>query len=107
MKAVVYLNGSYCGQRRQGYEMEARAFAAKHGYSVARTVIEAGNNALPWLLLKAKPLGVTAIVTPTVEHIGSRLQDVLVHCDLLIVYPGGFLARGTRLAASAARGSRA
>ncbi|NEW41527.1 hypothetical protein GV794_09220 [Nocardia cyriacigeorgica] len=98
MKAVVYLNASYCEDRRQGYEMEARAFAAKQGYSVARTVVEAKNDALPWLLLKAKQLQVTAIVTPSIDHIGARAQDVLDRCDLLIVYPSGFLPHGTRLA---------
>ncbi|MFE3444843.1 hypothetical protein ACFXNW_17575 [Nocardia sp. NPDC059180] len=101
MKAVVYLNASYCEKRQQGYEMEARAFAAKHGYSVARTVVESKNEALPWLLLKAKQLQVTAIVTPSIDHIGPRVQDVLDRCDLLIVYPSGFLPRGTRLATPA------
>ncbi|MBF6157488.1 hypothetical protein IU453_16125 [Nocardia cyriacigeorgica] len=106
MKAVVYLNSSYCKKRQQGYEMESRAYAARHGYSVARTVIDIDNDALAWLLLKTEQLGIAAIVTPTLDHLGSRAQSVLDRCDLLIVYPSGFLARGTRLARAALGGRR-
>ncbi|MBF6289407.1 hypothetical protein IU440_18735 [Nocardia cyriacigeorgica] len=100
MKAVVYLNSSYCANRQQGYEMEARACAARHGYSVARTVVDVGNDALGWLLVKTEQLGVSVIVTPTLDHLGSRADAVLGRCDLLTVHPKRFLPRGTRLAAT-------
>ncbi|TLF73148.1 hypothetical protein [Nocardia cyriacigeorgica] len=105
MKAVVYLNKSCCAKRRAGFEMEARAFAARRGYSVARTVIESDSDVLPWLLVKIKQLQVAAIVTPGLDHLGHRAQVVLDRCDLLIVHPAGYLPRGTRLALLAPGGT--
>lgn len=106
MKAVVYLNKSCCAKRRAGFEMEARAFAARRGYSVARTVIESESDVLPWLLVKVKQLEVSAIVTPSLHHLAHRAQDVLDRCDLLVVHPAGYLPRGTRLALRTPGGGR-
>lgn len=98
MKAVVYLQKSFCDRHLSGIEMEARALAARYGYSVARTVVECETDTLSWLLVKAKALNVDVIVTPTMQHIQHRANDVLTRCDLLIVYPKRFVPRGTRLA---------
>lgn len=100
MKAVVYLQKSFCDRHLSGIEMEARALAARYGYSVARTVVECQTDTLSWLLVKAKALNVDVIVAPTMQHIQHRANDVLTRCDLLIVHPKRFVPRGTRLALS-------
>ncbi|WP_280485421.1 hypothetical protein [Nocardia cyriacigeorgica] len=105
MKAIVYLNKYMCEKRQQGYEMEARAFAAKHGYQVDRTVVESRTDTLPWLLMKAEALDVDAIVTPSLHHIQHRAQDVLGRCDLLIVCTNDRYRRGSTVPAIRATGA--
>ncbi|GGL45126.1 hypothetical protein [Nocardia jinanensis] len=92
--AIVYLNKSLCGTRRELIETECRYFAVAHGFRIARVVVESGFDVLAWTLRKLEMLGGDAIVTPTVEHIGFRAPVVLERCGLMVMRPCGWYRRG-------------
>ncbi|MEU2174229.1 hypothetical protein ABZ552_08405 [Nocardia sp. NPDC019219] len=84
-KVVGYLRRDISGRRTRRHEMEIRALAKASGFDLARTLV-AGPTApasLAALLTVVVRVGAVAVLTPTLEHVEFRADEIMAVCALI------------------------
>ncbi len=99
-KVVGYLRRDISGQRTRRHEMEIRALAKASGFDLARTLV-AGPTApasLAALLTVVGRVGAFAVITPALDHVEFRADEIMAVCALITLEsrhapPRGFARR--------------
>ncbi|MEV6252268.1 hypothetical protein AB0L97_03270 [Nocardia sp. NPDC051911] len=84
-KVVGYLRRDISGQRTRRHEMEIRAMAKSSGFDLARTLV-AGPTApasLAALLTVVGRVGAVAVITPALDHVQFRADEIMAVCALI------------------------
>ncbi|MFI2284436.1 hypothetical protein [Nocardia beijingensis] len=84
-KVVGYLRRDISGRRARRHEMEIRALAKASGFDLARTLV-AGPTApasLAALRTVVVRVGAVAVITPTLEHVEFRADEIMAVCALI------------------------
>ncbi|MGW4713515.1 hypothetical protein [Nocardia sp. NPDC004260] len=84
-KVIGYLRRDISGQRTRRHEMEIRAMAKSSGFDLARTLV-AGPTApasLAALLTVVGRVGAVAVITPALDHVQFRADEIMAVCALI------------------------
>ncbi|BDT95670.1 hypothetical protein IFM12275_56460 [Nocardia sputorum] len=95
-KVVGYLRRDISGRRARRHEMEIRALAKASGFDLARTLV-AGPTApasLTALLTVVVRVGAVAVLTPTLEHVEFRADEIMAVCALITLESRHFPPQG-------------
>ncbi|WP_159843488.1 hypothetical protein [Nocardia sp. CY41] len=95
-KVVGYLRRDISGRRTRRHEMEIRALAKASGFDLARTLV-AGPTApasLTALLTVVVRVGAVAVLTPTLEHVEFRADEIMSVCALITLESRHFPPQG-------------
>ncbi|MGV9331864.1 hypothetical protein [Nocardia sp. NPDC003726] len=96
-KVVGYLRRDISGRRARRHEMEIRALAKASGFDLARTLV-AGPTApasLAALRTVVVRVGAVAVITPTLEHVEFRADEIMAVCALITLGSRHIPPRGT------------
>ncbi|MEU2122542.1 hypothetical protein [Nocardia niwae] len=84
-KVVGYLRRDISGRRARRHELEIRALAKSSGLDLARTLV-AGPTApasLAALLTVVGRVGAVAVITPALDHVEFRADEIMAMCALI------------------------
>ncbi|WP_327140111.1 hypothetical protein [Nocardia sp. NBC_01327] len=94
--AIGYLRHDISKARQVWDEAQIRSVAARLGYDLRKTVVFGPHTDRPDLRLRTvvSRLGVDAVVTPSLAHLGGEVPDFLAKvCDVITVDPETTYAR--------------
>ncbi|WP_028478373.1 hypothetical protein [Nocardia sp. CNY236] len=89
-KALGYLRRDVSGATQRWHEAQIRILARQLGYELTKTLVFSARTQTPvtGLIAAVHRTGVTAVITPTVWHFGSRVPDELAQvADVITVTP--------------------
>jgi hypothetical protein len=95
-KVVGYLRRDISGRRARRHEMEIRALAKASGFDLARTLV-AGPTApasLAALFTVVRRVGAVAVLTPALNHVEFRADEIMAVCALITLESRHIPAQG-------------
>jgi hypothetical protein len=95
-KVVGYLRRDISGRRARRHEMEIRALAKASGFDLARTLV-AGPTApasLAALFTVVRRVRAVAVLTPALNHVEFRADEIMAVCALITLESRHIPARG-------------